>query len=382
MGLRVLQVVTALSPDGAYGGPSRVATAQARELKKLGHDVVVAAGAVGFESDLPRTFEGADVKLFRSVRLAPRAGFATNAAPMMLPWLLRHAPEFDVIHVHFARDLTMLPASWIMRQAGVPVVVQPHGMVLPSPRVTAKSIDRLVTIPLLRSARSVMSLVADEDVALRELGGRDLPIRRLHNGVDVSDASEPARRALNGGLEVLFLARLHARKQPVLFANIARAITKRNENVKFSIVGPDGGELGAVQDVLRDISHQRVSVEGPIAPSKVARRMAQSDVYVLTAADEPFGLTVVEAMSQGVPVVVARTCGLASVIESANAGIVVDGSQVGFEAGIETLLGDDGMRATMGRNARRLAGEAFSISAVAGELVNIYAHAIGTGSSR
>ena len=45
--MRVLQVVTLISPDGAYGGPTRVAFNQASALMESGVEVDVCAGTLG-----------------------------------------------------------------------------------------------------------------------------------------------------------------------------------------------------------------------------------------------------------------------------------------------------------------------------------------------
>jgi hypothetical protein len=41
--MRILQVVTLISPDGAYGGPARVALNPSAELIRRGHDVTLGA---------------------------------------------------------------------------------------------------------------------------------------------------------------------------------------------------------------------------------------------------------------------------------------------------------------------------------------------------
>jgi hypothetical protein len=48
--VRILHVVTLVSPDSAYGGPVRVAENQCTELLSRGHDVHIAAGVRGYES--------------------------------------------------------------------------------------------------------------------------------------------------------------------------------------------------------------------------------------------------------------------------------------------------------------------------------------------
>ena len=55
--MRILHVVTLVSPDGEYGGPVRVATNLSKALRDLGHDVTIAAGTRGFES-APEQLDG------------------------------------------------------------------------------------------------------------------------------------------------------------------------------------------------------------------------------------------------------------------------------------------------------------------------------------
>src|SRR5437867_204758 len=58
--MRILQVVTLLSPDGAYGGVARVALNQSAELIGRGHDVTVAAATRGYEV-VPEELDGVPV---------------------------------------------------------------------------------------------------------------------------------------------------------------------------------------------------------------------------------------------------------------------------------------------------------------------------------
>ena len=49
--------------------------------------------------------------------------------------------DYDVVHVHVARDFVTLPAATIARRAGVPYVLQPHGMIDPSDHALARPLD-------------------------------------------------------------------------------------------------------------------------------------------------------------------------------------------------------------------------------------------------
>ena len=142
--MRILQVVTLLSPDGAYGGPARVALNQGAELINRGHDVIVAAAARGYP-DLPTESNGVPLRLFAARRLVPGTGFAGLGAPALNRWFGRNRTDFDVVHIHFGRDLVVLPVAAAARRHKIPYVLQTHGMVTPSDHPLAPALDALWT---------------------------------------------------------------------------------------------------------------------------------------------------------------------------------------------------------------------------------------------
>ncbi len=113
--MKILQIVTLFSPDAAYGGPIRVALNQSKALQDNGHDVTIAAGERGYAVP-PTREQGIALQLFpaRTV-IPPKIGYAGIGAPSMLVWLRKHVREFDVVHIHLARDLvTFLPRNWLL----------------------------------------------------------------------------------------------------------------------------------------------------------------------------------------------------------------------------------------------------------------------------
>ena len=91
--MRILQVVTLLSPDGEYGGPARVALNQSAELLSRGHDVLVVGAARGYR-DMPTELNGVPVKVFAARTLLPRTGFAGIGAPQLTRWLRSNWARF------------------------------------------------------------------------------------------------------------------------------------------------------------------------------------------------------------------------------------------------------------------------------------------------
>jgi glycosyltransferase involved in cell wall biosynthesis len=341
----------------------------ARQLQQAGHEVTVVAGTRGFgKGEVPPQLRGLNSVLFSSKSVVPGVGFAGVASPGMLLWLRKHARDFDVAHVHFARDLTVLPAALVLAKAGVPLVLQTHGMIDPSGRSSARLLDLLATKRILRGAGRVLYLTEQERRDLLAVGGATIRLSRLVNGVPGADAKPT--RTTGPRKTALFMARLHPRKRPDAFLAAALSLTEEFPDWHFVLSGPDegmGNLLAATHE--RAGSPARVHLTGATPVSDVGQRMSGSDLYVLPSVNEPFPVSVLEAMANGLPVVVTTSCGLAPFVEEAQAGIVVDdASQADLRAAMRSLMTDERRRRAFGDNARKLVGDEFSIAAVVQQL--------------
>ena len=372
--MRIFQVVTLISPEGAYGGPVRVAVNQTRALLERGHDVTLVAGAAGFGSKLPESFDGVPVRLFPVKRVLPVGGFATLASPGMRKWLKANLHSADVCHLHLARDFVMLPAARLARCEKVPFVVQPHGMIIPSSKVLAGPLDSLWTRPLISSARRVFFLTPEENSSLEAVARQELPLEQLRNGVPLTS---PPPASGDGPREVLYLARLHRRKNPLDFVAMAVALHGLYPDVIFRLVGPDEGQGPAVRKAINEAGiGNALSWEGAIAPDTTRQRMARATIYVLPSRDEPFPMSVLEAMSLGKPVVVTESCGLAASVLDSGSGTVSNGSLQSLIDSVQALLGNPSFLETAGRRAAACARLEFGMEGVADQLERSYASSI------
>ena len=104
-------------------------------------------------------------------------------------------------------------------------------------------------------------------------------------------------------------------------------LVRSHPRVLFSVVGPDEGEGQAVTQLLAAQDNPLgIRREGALDPTETLDRLRDCAIYVLPAVNEPFPMSVLEAMSVGKPVIVTETCGLATFIQQTNSGLVVDDS--------------------------------------------------------
>ncbi|MCY8307434.1 glycosyltransferase family 4 protein [Bacillus vallismortis] len=85
----------------------------------------------------------------------------------------------------------------------------------------------------------------------------------------------------------------------------------------------------------------------------IIKEMANSSIYALSSRNESFGMVIIEAMSVGVPCVSYSCIGPAEIIKDGEDGLLVERNDVDKLAeSLTTLIKDESLRKTMGRNAK------------------------------
>lgn len=118
------------------------------------------------------------------------------------------------------------------------------------------------------------------------------------------------QRDENAPLRLLYLGRIEDNSKGVFWLpNILREL-KCDYHLTVAGDGPDLVQLRHRLESFRE----KVSFTSWIAPSDVPRLVSQHDVMVMPSRFEGFGLTLIEAMSQGCPAVVSRIAGVTDTI--------------------------------------------------------------------
>ncbi|WNI33686.1 glycosyltransferase [Streptomyces sp. ITFR-6] len=377
--MKILHVVTLHTPDHAFGGPTRVALNLSRVQRAAGDDARIMALGDGFEGLLPSLVEGVPAHLYQARHLLPRFEVSGITSGPLLLAARRMMRGADIVHVHLMRDLVTLPAALLALASGTPLVVQTHGMVDPTENRVARLTDLLGVRRVLRGADAVLHLTEAERVDVNAVAA-PVPLRRtvrLVNGVRPQErkpARDPARPPT-----VLFLARIQERKRPQDFVAAMPAVLAEHPDARFVLAGPDTGALPGTLRLARELGVLgSLDHVGPLGHEEVLAAGRQADVYVLPSIEEPLGVSVLEAMSVGTPVVITRTCGLGPDVARAGAGRVID-SRVGEDganahkvarAVLELL--EPKANAEAGQAAWELVGKDFTIDAVTRTLRRTY----------
>ncbi len=117
------------------------------------------------------------------------------------------------------------------------------------------------------------------------------------------------------------------------------------------------------------LAHPQIEVLGRIPLERVPQLIAQSSVLCLPSRYEPFGIVVLEAFAQKVPVVVTRVGALAHLVTDHETGRVVPPGDIdALAAALEDLLRDPDKCRRCGEAGQRFAAEHFTWDAVGRKL--------------
>jgi glycosyltransferase involved in cell wall biosynthesis len=185
---------------------------------------------------------------------------------------------------------------------------------------------------------------------------------------------------------IVFVGTIEPRKNlPRLFAAYARLVARRPDAPPLVLAGRRVEQSDAILATVPGEGgiRERVRHVGYVSDAEREQLYREASMLVLPSLEEGFGMTAVEAMRVGVPVVASRRGALPEVV--GDAGILIDPEdEADLAAGMERLLDDPAQRvacAEAGQARARL----FSWEDSAGRLLEAYREALarhGAGEAR
>lgn len=155
--------------------------------------------------------------------------------------------------------------------------------------------------------------------------------------------------------------RLSEEKQPILFAEVARAVCRSDATVRFVLVG-DGPMRSSIESTVAELG-DRVVLLG--SRKDAAAIMAASDVVLLTSRIEGTPNVLLEAQALGTPVVATRVGGVEDAVLDGSTGLLRAWNDAdGLVDAVRSLLADDRARGRLGEAGRTWVQERFSVEAM------------------
>jgi glycosyltransferase involved in cell wall biosynthesis len=274
--------------------------------------------------------------------------------------------KYDVLLVHGYNSVTNILAVIVARLVGTKVIMRGdtrffgyhRGSKLKAyaKRMLFKLCDAFLTIGTLNERYYTYLGVPKCRMHFAPLG-----VCNRHFAID-SQARHAARAVTRSALGIedsdlviLFASKLISRKGADVLLKAFEPLVDEIANARIVVAG-SGPELGSLHTLANSHCANKVKFVGFQNQSQLPALYAASDVFVLPATEEPWGLVVNEAMAAGLPVIASSGVGAAiDLIEGKGTGVVcVDGDIHSLTEALRKLLLDRGLRESMGKAASAL----------------------------
>jgi glycogen(starch) synthase len=380
-------------PPLVVGGIAAHVDGLSRALSRTGHDVVVFSLHHPDEPD-HTTVEGvrvvrADVALpwLPDDALVARMASANHQLVQLAAQLGDWRP--DVVHAH--DWLVSWSGDTLKTLFGVPLVATIHatergrhgGHLPPGLPGEINSVEWWLTY----QARNI---IACSRFMVREVvEGFELPSEKVHlvpNGIDIglwarendpTDTAEPAGDTGTEGPLVIAWGRIQYEKG---FQVLARAMARLRQEVPGirCVIAGRGSYLPELQtqidmEGVSDI----VQLAGFVPDGELRALLRQAACVVIPSLYEPFGIVALEGMAAGAPTIVARTGGLAEIVEGTGAGVLFEpGNHHELADRIAEVLSDPDHAAHLRVAADILLRSTYTWDAIAETTLDVYRNAV------
>lgn len=361
---------SALLTDHRPHGDGLLAFGFIRELAARGHELHVAASDVDLREPPP---PGVHVHRLGAGRVpagASRLRFTWRVRELL--GRLRRTTPLDLAH-----QLNPVDVGVSLAVAGtpLPVVLGPYVPAWPGGeggRMTS-ALKRLLRGAQQRRAAAVL-LSTPAAAAKLDAAPRRLLVRELSPGIDPRTwrpSGEPA-----AGPDVLFLANLQPRKGVLIALDAFERLAGDVPDARLLVAGAGPQEAELRRRVAASRVGDRVRLLGPLPREQVVGAMQACAVYCMPSLGEPLGMSALEAMACGRPVVGTVAGGLRFLVPEGGGLMVPPGDAEALAGALARVLSSPALQRAMGGLNRRAVEERYAWSRVVERLEGVYGDAI------
>ena len=219
--------------------------------------------------------------------------------------------DADIIHAH--DWITYKAAAELKRRTGKPLVWSCHSTeydrsagffpqewIVDIEKAAVQTADLIIAVSELTRKQLIERFGADPNKVVA-----------VHNGVDFSKWSDVKGRDYGRSEKiVLYLSRVSRQKGPMSFIRAAKRVLDRDRSVRFVVAGKGEMIPEMIHYCIENGIMEQVTFTGFVPDTEAQKLYEKADVYVLPSVSEPFGISVLEAMTSGCPTLVSKTTGV------------------------------------------------------------------------
>jgi len=377
------------------GGGEKLVLEEARGLKERGHEVAIFTPVLNRKKCFPDIIGDFDIKTFfpdLPFFLPQREIFQVLLACVLAPLFTFRLRKFDVILA--ANQPSPWLAFWVQKFFGVPYVTY---LSFPTRFLYPRKIDRETGLIftekglfrpasfLIKMAKPLADLadkisIKESNLVLANGGHVKGLLEKIYTikAVNCPGGAHPTVRRVNyfyrnkGRLKVngktiakpyILLTNRHFPQKRLEYALVVLPhILKKIPNLSLVITGEETSYTQGLRALVKKLSlEKKVLFLGLVREKDLKKLYSQAMIYSYTAPEEDFGMGIIEAMAQGVPVVAWDNAGPSRIVIDGQTGFLAKPfDTTDFLDKILKLSKDKKLNEDMGREASERVKNKFS----------------------
>ena len=266
--------------------------------------------------------------------------------------LKRNISNFDLVLIQSTYQLNSTLASFYCRLKKVPYILRPHGSLDPVLMSRRRTVIKKLYVTFFEK-KSFCNALAIQYSSIEEMEMTRAVIPNAARSIIIPEGIDCQKYfsdkkyfgkdfypLLSNQKVLIYLGRLHPKKGIELAIQAFASLLSCHINAKFVIIGV--GDKSYTRKLLELVSSLKINNDvifvGQVSEQEKLRFLHSADIYVLPSYGENFGISVVEALASGLPVIVSDKVAISSKLSSLQSAIVVECKHEQFVAAMKLLL--------------------------------------------
>ena len=253
--------------------------------------------------------------IYGSSLMAEVKRYASRAAA------IAKSENFDVIHAH--DWLAYLAGIEAKKATGKPLVVHVHATEFD--RTGGNSVNEEVSAIERAGLSAADAVIAvsqwTKNILVSKYGIPSEKVTVVHNGIDLGDVKRTRPRIQElkkaGNKIVLFVGRITLQKGPDYFVRTAKRVLLYRPNTLFIVSGSGDMEHQMIHQAADEGISDKIFFAGFLRGDDLDSIYQAADLYIMPSISEPFGITPLEALANGTPVLISKQSGVSEVLSHA-----------------------------------------------------------------
>lgn len=389
--MKILSVSPAHLKGYKIGGPIVTIESMYKGLTSKNISVDVLSTTYGLENEKEETlyewqaFEG--INNYR-VKYYGYWGYGNfTFSPKLILETFKIIKTYDLLIIHGIWNFPCFFSALASLIKKTPYVFVPHGTLYKETielksKVYKKILFHLIIKQLLKRSTSIHFTTQDEKEKVLSYLKMSPKCFVIPNSIDVAKyINLPPKGSflkdyphLKNKRLIVFYGRITQKKGLDILIEAFSKLSKEFTDIHLVIAGGDDENYSEKVNkwILKYNLSERITFTGMLSGENKYSVLIDSEIFILSSYSENFGMSVIEAMLCGIPVVISRGVGIYHEVENNDAGIVTDITAEATYNGIKELMQNEEKCKKYINRAKLFVKEYYDIEMVTEQLIKQY----------